>query len=1058
MPKKEKKTSTRRSAPMIKCKNCDMPVQGDLEKCPYCEAPLKRTLPKKGLLIGGIVGGTVVIVSLIAIASFAKKHDSIDPALLGSKDRLTLFDDGSEFESETSESEASSAIQIANPFVVHVQEQEQVETSCEADPQNEISNSKTITVDGNQYQIVDEQAYLVHWGSTNENVARIPAAINGYPVVSILANAFSDCPDINYISIGDNVTTIEQYSFYKCTKLREVYFPETVSSIKTYAFSSLKRCVTSKDSYAWKYMSLFADEVIEGDCLTIDNTETTTKETLPAATTSSATKETTTKETESEEKTAPDASEESKRPLPSQSRPSGNSPAGSSAKTTEGSDGKDDDSSTAAPIRTTAYVPPTTGYVPITRPNISPTYAPAPTGSYMPTTAYVPPTTAATTAPTTAPTTAATTEATTEETTETTEATTETTEATTETTEATTETTEATTETTEATTEETSPDDSTVNSTEETASSSESTSESLEPSSEIPEPDSSDSNESTTESSAEDTQPTAVPDPTDDTSASTDPVEPTSPQDPSTGESTTESSAEDTQPTAVPDPTDDTSASTNPVEPTSPTNDTSPVEPTEPDFVRDLDHIWPIIAQYAQKDPSSISAGSVCIDSASRREDFVGMSSNEDGSKTLWYVGADNIPVAVATLPGTATLPTEYFWYGETLTLISKTYDDAGNINGTYLFAYQNGTLSNILALPGDLTDNGDGTFWLCFNGQKTAHLFIQNGSFTELGYTQLSRNQAICYTGADEAIAYTQNATGTSPSYWLCADGTFAASTSSQTYRFNAAGGSYAPSAGAQVEILNVACQPSYSGLETVYPTVVDDYSSIGIQQLYDIPSGSTVIYNLDDVGMPETLQASGGALYINGSVAKSFDGASAYYCKAFRMIDSDPRIYLLSVASYPDGTTMLVIDWFDGSSLITATSSLNVLGSELTNVKITNAPFAILEAGKISITMDTPIVLPLFGNYTINALFTFSDGCLIPDDALSSPLVSNNVYTTARDITVYSDTNGGNPTTLPAGTQITGIRLLRGNSTVFLETGDHQFIDLMPLDADALFEFATE
>ena len=1055
MPKKEKKTSTRRSAPMIKCKNCDMPVQGDLEKCPYCEAPLKRTLPKKGLLIGGIAGGTVVIVSLIAIASFAKKHDSIDPALLGSKDRLTLFDDGSEFESETSESEASSAIQIANPFVVHVQEQERVETSCEADPQNEISNSKTITVDGNQYQIVDEQAYLVHWGSTNENVARIPAAINGYPVVSILANAFSDCPDINYISIGDNVTTIEQYSFYKCTKLREVYFPETVSSIKTYAFSSLKRCVTSKDSYAWKYMSLFADEVIEGDCLTIDNTETTTKETLPAATTSSATKETATKETESEEKTAPDASEESKRPLPSQSRPSGNSPAGSSAKTTEGSDGKDDDSSTAAPIRTTAYVPPTTGYVPITRPNISPTYAPAPTGSYMPTTAYVPPTTAATTAPTTAPTTAATTAATTEATTE---ETTETTEATTETTEATTETTEATTETTEATTEETSPDDSTVNSTEETASSSESTSESLEPSSEIPEPGSSDSNESTTESSAEDTQPTAVPDPTDDTSASTDPVEPTSPQDPSTGESTTESSAEDTQPTAVPDPTDDTSASTDSVEPTSPTDDTSPVEPTEPDFVRDLDHIWPIIAQYAQKDPSSISAGSVCIDSASGREDFVGMSSNEDGSKTLWYVGADNIPVAVATLPGTATLPTEYFWYGETLTLISKTYDDAGNINGTYLFAYQNGTLSNILALPGDLTDNGDGTFWLCFNGQKTAHLFIQNGSFTELGYTQLSRNQAICYTGADEAIAYTQNATGTSPSYWLCADGTFAASTSSQTYRFNAAGGSYAPSAGAQVEILNVACQPSYSGLETVYPTVVDDYSSIGIQQLYDIPSGSTVIYNLDDVGMPETLQASGGALYINGSVAKSFDGASAYYCKAFRMIDSDPRIYLLSVASYPDGTTMLVIDWFDGSSLITATSSLNVLGSELTNVKITNAPFAILEAGKISITMDTPIVLPLFGNYTINALFTFSDGCLIPDDALSSPLVSNNVYTTARDITVYSDTNGGNPTTLPAGTQITGIRLLRGNSTVFLETGDHQFIDLMPLDADALFEFATE
>lgn len=176
--------------------------------------------------------------------------------------------------------------------------------------------------------------------------------------------------------------------------------------------------------------------------------------------------------------------------------------------------------------------------------------------------------------------------------------------------------------------------------------------------------------------------------------------------------------------------------------------------------------------------------------------------------------------------------------------------------------------------------------------------------------------------------------------------------------------------------------------------------------------------------------------------------------------MLDSDPRIYLLSVASYPDGTTMLAIDWFNGSSLVTATSSLNVLGSELTNVKITNVPFTILESGKISITMDTPIVLPLFGNYNVNALFTFSDGYLIPDDALSSPLISSEgfAYTTARDITVYSDTVGSNPTTLPAGTQVTGARLIRGDSTVFLETGDHQFIDLMPLDAETIFEFVPE
>ena len=51
--------------------------------------------------------------------------------------------------------------------------------------------------------------------------------------------------------------------------------------------------------------------------------------------------------------------------------------------------------------------------------------------------------------------------------------------------------------------------------------------------------------------------------------------------------------------------------------------------------------------------------------------------------------------------------------------------------------------------------------------------------------------------------------------------------------------------------------------------------------------------------------------------------------------MAEADPKAYLLSIASYADGTTSLVIDWFDGASLVTATSSLNVLGSDLTNAQ---------------------------------------------------------------------------------------------------------------------------
>ena len=71
--------------------------------------------------------------------------------------------------------------------------------------------------------------------------------------------------------------------------------------------------------------------------------------------------------------------------------------------------------------------------------------------------------------------------------------------------------------------------------------------------------------------------------------------------------------------------------------------------------------------------------------------------------------------------------------------------------------------------------------------------------------------------------------------------------------------------------------------------------------------------------------------------SAAKTFDGCSSYVCKALRMAEADPKTYLLS--------------------------------------------------RKISLTIDTPIVLPLFGQYSINATFSFADGYLVPDDALSSP-----------------------------------------------------------------------
>lgn len=1069
MPKKDEKKVGKSSSghKMIVCKNCGSSVPADRDVCPYCDAPIKKgASSKKGLIIGSIAGGAAVIIGIAAVvASSSGKHRDTDPALLGSKEDYSsiLFGEELSSEFETEELESTSAAEsLINPFLVNMREIASGESTEEET--ESISDSRTITVDGNQYQIIDGEAHLAHWGVTAETVARIPAAVNDYPIVSILANAFADCPDMRYVAIGDNVITIEQYAFYKCSKLREVYFPKTVTSIKTYAFSSLQRCVTPKDSYAWQYMSLFAKEVVEGNCLTIDKADESTKATLPAATTTTAEENSkkengkgeTEKETEAEEKTAPDASESTQ---PTSHYPQQSSHTPTSPTTIARTTGKKDDDSNStesSATKTTAYVPPTTtAYVPVTRPNVSPTYSPVLPSSYTPTptTAYVPPTYAPTTAPTTVPTTEPTTEATTvESTTETT------TEPSTTAEESTTiqETSEETTPvpTTEETPETTPSEESTSESTvEPTTESTEATTESI-PDTTPSEDPSSETQEPTSESESYD-QPT---EPSSDFSEpSSDQSEPSSGQEsqPSSEsqESQEPSSAEDSSAVEPTEPTEDTS-------PIDPTEDTSPVEPTEPEFVRDLDHVWSIIAQYAQRDPSAISAGSVWIDTATGREDFVGLSPNDDGSKTLWFVGENNIPTVIATLPGSATLPTDPFWYGETLTLVSKVYDDAGNVSGVYFFAYQNGSLVNVLTLSGDLVDNGDGTFWVYNGVRKTAHLYIQNGVFVEFGYTQLSRNQAICYSGAKEAIAYVQNETDDNISYWLCADGAFAVSTSNQTYRFTSEVGTYDPSSGAPVEILDTACQPSYSGLETTYPDVVADYASIGIRQFYDIPDGTTVAYNLDDDGMPESLQAaSNGVLYINGSAAKIFNGCSNYSCKAFRMDEYDTKTYLLSIASYPDGTTALAIDSFDGHSLYTSMSSLNILGTELTNMKIVNAP-SILDDGTINLTVDTPVVIPFFGRYYVNLPFSFRDGYLIPDDSMSASLITMGQFTyiTARDIEVYNDIYCETTSTLPAGSQVVGTRLIRTESTMLLEADHSGYIDLMPASSDPIFESVPE
>ena len=175
--------------------------------------------------------------------------------------------------------------------------------------------------------------------------------------------------------------------------------------------------------------------------------------------------------------------------------------------------------------------------------------------------------------------------------------------------------------------------------------------------------------------------------------------------------------------------------------------------------------------------------------------------------------------------------------------------------------------------------------------------------------------------------------------------------------------------------------------------------------------------------------------------------------------MDEYDTKTYLLSIASYPDGTTALAIDSFDGHSLYTSMSSLNILGTELTNMKIVNAP-SILDDGTINLTVDTPVVIPFFGRYYVNLPFSFRDGYLIPDDSMSASLITMGQFTyiTARDIEVYNDIYCDTTSTLPAGSQVVGTRLIRTESTMLLEADHSGYIDLMPASSDPIFESVPE
>lgn len=170
------------------------------------------------------------------------------------------------------------------PYVPQTVEQIQTTPAGDAEKQTESSKKDTeeeesesggkqIKVDGNVYERNEDGVTLVEYNS-NTVVASIPAEIGGYKVTRIGSHAFRNSSNTRYVAISKNVKTLETFSLYDLTELKEVFIPESVTEILTYAFSHVDTCITPEGSFASTHMVRIADKVVYGNSLSIDPSNT----------------------------------------------------------------------------------------------------------------------------------------------------------------------------------------------------------------------------------------------------------------------------------------------------------------------------------------------------------------------------------------------------------------------------------------------------------------------------------------------------------------------------------------------------------------------------------------------------------------------------------------------------------------------------------------------------------------------------------------------------------------------------------------------------------------